>query len=271
MDIPEAVSAGKEAVWRTLAEADARLGVAAPTSQNVVLMYHSVGGSAGNTDGRVVTVEAFRELLAWLDGRYEFVDLPAVLDAGDGPRVAVTFDDAYRSVHRHALPVLREFDAPATVYVIADRVGGATERGVPYLTEAQIRELVADDLVTVGNHTRTHARLSALDEAALREEVVGAKDALEARFDCDVERFCYPYGDYTPRVVDVVRESHDYATADDGHVAPATDPHRIPRVDASQRPTVVRWELTGAAESLRRRVGGAPQGEGYADTGTRIA
>lgn len=31
--------------------------------------------------------------------------------------VAITFDDGYRSIHDHALPVLREFGLPATVFV----------------------------------------------------------------------------------------------------------------------------------------------------------
>lgn len=37
--------------------------------------------------------------------------------------VAITFDDGYRSVHDLALPVLREFDLPATVFVTSGCLG----------------------------------------------------------------------------------------------------------------------------------------------------
>ena len=37
---------------------------------------------------------------------------------------AFTFDDGYRDNHDHALPVLREFDAPATIYVASDFAEG---------------------------------------------------------------------------------------------------------------------------------------------------
>lgn len=38
--------------------------------------------------------------------------------------VCFTFDDGYRDNHDHALPVLREFDAPATIYVASDFAEG---------------------------------------------------------------------------------------------------------------------------------------------------
>lgn len=49
----------------------------------------------------------------------------AALDAGTLPTraVCITFDDGYRSVHDLALPVLREFGLPATVFVTSGFVG----------------------------------------------------------------------------------------------------------------------------------------------------
>ncbi len=50
------------------------------------------------------------------------------LDAGRLPprAVCVTFDDGYRSVHDLALPVLREFGLPATVFVTSGFLDGGT-------------------------------------------------------------------------------------------------------------------------------------------------
>ncbi|MBP2252065.1 polysaccharide deacetylase family protein [Halarchaeum nitratireducens] len=254
--IGDVVAAGKAASWRLCAAFDAYLHVGTPGTRNAVMMYHSLDGEEGNAAGRRFDPEALRAQLAWLDARYEFVDLPAVLDAGTTPRVALTFDDGYRDFRTHALPVLREFDAPATVFVIADRVGGLSDNGVPYLDADDVAALGDAERITVGNHTRTHAHLDRLDPDAVRDEVVGAKERLESRFGLDVTRFCYPYGDHSPTAVDVVRESHDYATAGDGLVGRRADPALLPRIDGAQPPSVVRWELTGAAERLRRAVRG---------------
>ncbi|MFB6105944.1 MAG: polysaccharide deacetylase family protein [Halobacteriaceae archaeon] len=245
--------------WRTrtlraAARADWRLRCSpvGPDARGAVLMYHSVGGWAGNTGGRTVDVDRFRAHLRRFASLGQFVDLPAVVEGdASGPlRVAVTFDDGYETVYTDALPVLREFDAPATVFVIADRVGGETEHGVPYLDADQVRELVADDLVTVGNHTRTHARLPDLDADALREEVVGAKRALRERFGCAADRFCYPYGAYGDRELELVSETHALGTADAGLVGDDPDQRCVPRVDMSDPASILRCDLAGLASRV---------------------
>jgi peptidoglycan/xylan/chitin deacetylase (PgdA/CDA1 family) len=52
-------------------------------------------------------------------------DALRALDAGKLPprTVCITFDDGYRSVHDLALPILREFKLPATVFVTSGYVG----------------------------------------------------------------------------------------------------------------------------------------------------
>jgi peptidoglycan/xylan/chitin deacetylase (PgdA/CDA1 family) len=49
-----------------------------------------------------------------------------LLDAGRLPprAVCITFDDGYRSVHDLALPVLKEFSLPATIFVTSGYLGG---------------------------------------------------------------------------------------------------------------------------------------------------
>jgi len=254
--IGDVVAAGKSVSWRLCAALDARLGVGTPGTRNAVMMYHSVNGGEGNATGRRFDPEALRAQLAWLDARYDIVDLPEVLETGATPRVALTFDDGYRDFRTHALPVLRAFDAPATVFVIADRIGGRSGNGVAYLDADDVAVLGDADRITVGNHTRTHAHLDRLDSDAIRDEIVGAQERLESRFGLDVTRFCYPYSDHSLAAVDVVRESHDYATAGDGLIARRADPALLPRIDGAQPPSVVHWELTGAAERLRRAVRG---------------
>lgn len=243
-----------DAAWNALASIDRRVGVSqlVPTTGNAVLMYHSVGAGTGNARGRTLPTAEFRDQVRRLGTAWEFVDLPAVLEESDERRIAVTFDDGFRTVATEAAPVLEEFSVPATCFLIADRIGGETETGVPYMTDSEIEDLVGSGLVTIGNHTRSHPWLSEIeDEERLRAEILGAKETLESRFGRRVDRFCYPYGDAPPAAAAIVADSHAYATVGDGLVGPGTDPLEIPRIDGSHPPARIEWELTGLADRLR--------------------
>lgn len=78
-------------------------------------------------------LETFRHRMALLR-KHGFPLLPlrealSALDAGTLPDCAtvVTFDDGWRSIYRDALPILRELNIPATVYVTTYYV----EKGIP--------------------------------------------------------------------------------------------------------------------------------------------
>jgi peptidoglycan/xylan/chitin deacetylase (PgdA/CDA1 family) len=101
----------------------------------VILSYHNVvpAGSARGERSLHVPVPRFREQLERLGERFRIVPLAEVLArhrAGQRLRglAAVTFDDGYRGVVRHALPMLARWGAPATLFVI----GGALGRREPF-------------------------------------------------------------------------------------------------------------------------------------------
>jgi peptidoglycan/xylan/chitin deacetylase (PgdA/CDA1 family) len=61
--------------------------------------------------------------------------------------------------------------------------------------------------VTFGSHSKTHPFLSRLSEKDVMEEVINSKSALEDKLQLPVEFFCYPYGDYDRRVIDLVKNA----------------------------------------------------------------
>lgn len=247
--------------WDALAHLEYRFGFARrfEDSTNAIILYHSVG-DPGALDS--LPVEQFERQVAYLDDRYEIVDLPAVLedDAGSAStkRIALTFDDGFGNFYRNAVPVLERYDAPATVFVTAGFVDGAAPGRIKsvhrrdtvgpetMLTEEQLGELAANGLVTIGNHTQTHPNLETLDSGDdLEREIVGAQEALESRFGISVDRFSYPFGSATAESVRVVEQSHDYAvTTRQGLVTPADSPHRLPRIMAHASDALTRWDLT---------------------------
>lgn len=124
--------------------------------------------------------------------------------------VFLTFDDGFRDVFEHALPILREHGFRAMLFLVADLIGKTNEWQQragdvvePLMDEGQIREWLAAGH-EIGSHTRTHPHLTRLPPEEAREEIVASKKKLEDRFGVAVEHFCYPYGDWNPAVRDLV-------------------------------------------------------------------
>jgi peptidoglycan/xylan/chitin deacetylase (PgdA/CDA1 family) len=245
-------------------------GVAGTLSKrsNAVLMYHSVG-PRDDVYGNV-TPERFRRDVAYLTRRFDVVDLPAVLATDtERKRVALTFDDGFANFYTEALPVLREYGVPATVFVTTGFVDDADPELVDarlgpddyssdlMLSAAQVGRLADEELVTVGNHTATHPDLTTVEDASrLEAEIVGAKAELERRFGVTVDRFAYPYGPYDERSLELVRDSHRLAvTGVPRLVTSRRDRHELPRLPAHTGRLRLRWQLSEVRESLKRSLG----------------
>jgi peptidoglycan/xylan/chitin deacetylase (PgdA/CDA1 family) len=266
---------GRPAAWRLLARLDRSLRFSRlfGTDRDAILLYHSIGGIPGADYDWNLTRAEFREQIELVSDLFEPVDLSEMVNGRDvngsdtdSKRVAVTFDDGFRSFYEVAVPVLREFDVPATVFVCPaffadanldvfrerhDLGPNAHDFG---LTSSQVREIATTDLFSVGNHTATHARLSDLDtREATAEEVLGAKERLEAVTHKPVDRFSYPYGGYDARAADIVAESHTLAvTSEPGLVTQSTSPYQLPRIDACLPLDLLRFETTDLGDRLRR-------------------
>jgi len=178
-----------------------------------ILVYHAVlplerGARVRGT----VALDAFREQIGWLARRgYTALSLDraAGILAGTAPpvrrSVVITFDDGYRCVHEHALPVLREAGFTATLFVVTDVVGGRSEwyvakggRAFLHADWAELERAAADGF-TIGSHTARHRRLTDLPPAELDEELTSSGEAIRRRLG-RCEHFAYPYGGWSEAV-----------------------------------------------------------------------
>ena len=128
--------------------------------------------------------------------------------------VAITFDDAFRSVAQHALPALAENGISATVFVPTGHMGdhprwameSAGDQAEIVMSAAEIG-LLPPDIIAIGSHAVSHPRLSPLDEASIREEVTRSKAILETIIGKPVTQLAFPYGDHDDRVVRICTEA----------------------------------------------------------------
>lgn len=96
-----------------------------------VIAYHGVGDSP-HSPVMHISPGRLRDQLELLRSRYRIVALRELVErwqrgASTRDCVAITFDDAYAGVAIHALPILRDLDIQATVFVTSDHAAtGAT-------------------------------------------------------------------------------------------------------------------------------------------------
>lgn len=180
----------------------------------LVLCYHGVSPSWPSP--LAVTPEQLELQLSHLQARgYEgaaFHD--AIHDPPAERTLAVTFDDAYRSVFERAAPILDRHGIPGTVFAPVSFIGlegpmswegveawqeGAHREEMVPMSWAQLAEL-ADRGWEVGSHTRTHARLQRLDAEALEEELESSRLQCEHHLARPCRSLAFPFGDHDLRV-----------------------------------------------------------------------
>ena len=120
------------------------------------------------------------------------------------------------------------------------------------MTEEELKILAAGKWVTMGAHTATHPRLSALNEQEQRAEIFESRQYLEKLLGKEVTVFSYPFGkrsDYDQTSVRLCREAGflKAAAAFPGEAYRWTDPFQIPRH------FVYNWDVSTLAAYLGGR------------------
>jgi peptidoglycan/xylan/chitin deacetylase (PgdA/CDA1 family) len=190
-----------------------------------ILMYHILDNPQSELEAKYCcNPENFSEQMAWLAETHSPVSLTTMLDILDGrtntPKtpVAITFDDGFSSTFEHALPILTKHRIPATMYIVADRVGADNDwmfnRGMPrraLMDATQIREMHASG-VEIGSHTLTHPKLSECAPDRISQEISDSKQRLEDLLGSSIQHFAYPFGNYNLLARDMVQQA-GYASA----------------------------------------------------------
>lgn len=219
-----------------------------------VYYYHRVGPFRSGAPLKLnVDPAAFREHMGVIARHAKPVTLDALLEGAASGAAAVTFDDGYRDLLDHALPVLRELRIPATFFIVSGGVG-ATDSwnevpGVPNepLLSWDDLKRILDEGHAIGSHSATHARMDGIDGEALRREAAGSKEELERRLGIRIRHFAYPQGRFSAAAEKAVAEAGyaaGWATRKGRPLTPEDRlaVRRIP-VSARIRGRRFRWEM----------------------------
>ena len=257
-------------------------------SNPIVLCYHAVSESWSAPLS--VTPRGLERQIRLLRARgyHGETFTEAVLGTRSERTVAITFDDAYRSVFELAFPILSRGGFRGTVFVpsaFADTESPMAWPGIDHWLggphEAELRPMSWDQLRRlaeagweIGSHTRTHPRLTQLDDESVARELAGSRRDCERGLGRPCRSLAYPYGDHDERIVRAARDA--------GYAAACTLPadwHRLdplcwPRIGVyhPDHPLRFRLKLSPAVgrlrasrawallSALRPGAGGAPVG-----------
>jgi peptidoglycan/xylan/chitin deacetylase (PgdA/CDA1 family) len=148
-----------------------------------------------------IPVISMSDFLAWKRGER---DIPA-------ESLMITIDDGWKATHTLAMPVLREFGYPFTVFLYKNYIGG----GGRSLSFDEIKELMANG-ADIGSHSVSHQNMAARagrnatqQTAWLRSELEDSWNYLNENFGAHgqvLKTFAYPFGVYSDEAVRLAEE-----------------------------------------------------------------
>ncbi len=219
----------------------------------IILMYHSI-----SRDGSLhtVTPEHFHAQMKELAKTGKVVPLSALVEGLEDKKgrgvIAVTFDDGYKDFLTTALPTLREFTIPATLFVSGGDVDRAElGNALPLLSKEELRAC-ADPLVEIGSHALSHKKLTRLSSTDARWEIVESRRSIGAMTGTLPRFIAYPKGNHSPSLMQDLADAHykGGVTAEGRRVRHGDSPYALPRVqiDKETSSLIFRAKLTRAAD-----------------------
>ncbi len=177
-----------------------------------ILMYHSI--SENPRDPHAVSPSSFEQQMRALQTTAQVISLEEGLKRLQDKHTlkntwVITFDDALLDFYTTALPVLREFGYPVTLFVPTGLIGKHAiwdryDKTKPLMTWQQMEECQQWN-VTFGSHTINHARLTECAEESLLDELQISLQTLQNKLERVIPALAYPGGYHNTRVCQAVR------------------------------------------------------------------
>ncbi len=203
-----------------------------------ILLYHRFGeNDYPSTNVRLEQLDA--QIKELKEGGYNFLPLGEIVrrlkanEALPERTVAITVDDAYKSVADNAWPRLKRAGIPMTLFVSTEPVDSPSSN---YMDWDDVRRLHSEG-VEIAHHTATHLHMIEAGLEAAMADVRTASARFEAELGFVPTLFAYPYGEYNTELKTAIeKEGFTAAFAQvSGAAAAWGDPYSLPRFPVNER------------------------------------
>ena len=225
-----------------------------------IMMYHMVAHQIPNKkrSGLRVSPAMFEKQLKWFsDNDWSFIKMSELLEHDNQEKVvAITFDDGYEDNYTDAFPLLKKYNACATLYLVIDRhqndwsakknpkhnKGDLAKKSK--LSDDQVEEMVTSGIFELGGHTYSHPFLPNLSAEDKEHEMISSKSFLETKFNTSISSFAYPFGIYSSADVDIIKASNfiSAVTTKEG-IASSDSIYELKRIKASGKDNFLTFKL----------------------------
>ena len=203
-----------------------------------VLNYHQINDEKHSAI--TLHVDQFKEQMEYLHNHgYNTITLNQLYDylqnGSDLPEkpIVITFDDGYVDNYEHALPILKEYNMKATLFMISD---AANTPG--FVNTAQMHQMESAGFDIQG-HTNHHKILTHMDPTELPDAILGGKTSMEGILGEPINYLAYP-GGFNDMLVQYVTKQSGYKmafTVQPGTVKPGDNLYALNRLAVFQGDT----------------------------------
>lgn len=200
----------------------------------VIFVYHRFGNS--KYPGTNISLEDFQEHLSYLkNNNFKVITFGEAVDYINNPKIeysekiaCLTVDDGYSTFKSNAMPLLKKFGYPATLFINSESVGGGT-----YLNWYELKE-VHEQGIEIGNHSHSHAYFLNLHKSdridVFKKDVQKCQEDVKSHLGFYPDVFAYPYGEFDLEMKTALKELKFKASAaQNSGVMYLHDNYSIPR------------------------------------------
>lgn len=182
---------------------------AAPGNNIVCFAYHRFGDDRYPSTN--IAIDTFKKQLAFLKNQDFTVwtlgkAVEKLKNKEEIPKktAVITIDDAYKTFISGAVPLLKEYDYPATLFVNTETIGGGS-----FLSWDHLKQLKKQG-IEIGNHSHAHGHFLDMKEAErikrFKEDTRQAQEKFQKHLGVRPDLYAYPYGEYTPKMQKALRQ-----------------------------------------------------------------
>ncbi|MBE0491447.1 MAG: polysaccharide deacetylase family protein [Sulfurospirillum sp.] len=114
--------------------------------------------------------------------------------------VVLSIDDNYKSFYEHGLTIFQEYNYPFSLFVFVE----ATHKKYPdYTTWDELREIAKYGSLEF--HTYAHGHMTHMSNAQILQDFDKGMSLLKEKLNIKPKYFSYPYGEYSMRVKNLVK------------------------------------------------------------------